>query len=411
MNDRKEKALVIYIKDTREKHREEMIELVKACDMEVQEVFDVNVRKITNATYIGKGKCVEIHEWLQDHECDVIIFSKELSPLQSRNLEKMLEHVIMDRSTLILEIFSKRASTREAKLQIEAAQLRSLLPKLAGSTSYLGRQSGGGQNKGVGEKQIELDKRVIKKRIAQLSSQLKQLEKQRAVRSRFRQGSHLPLVSLIGYTNAGKSTIMNQILSNSAETKKVFAKDMLFATLDTSVRKVSYQRHEFLLSDTVGFVSDLPHDLIEAFHSTLEEISDADLLVQVIDMSDEFYEAQMKITKDTLKTIHAANIPMIYVFNKADKTNTTYPIITAQGIHISALYPESIQMLLSYISDALYPIVSTELFIPYCEAALIQECEQDQTRYFITYEEDGARVHFRYQFAINAQFKPFIVIP
>ncbi|MEG0077924.1 MAG: GTPase HflX [Anaerorhabdus sp.] len=409
METKKEQVLIIYIKDNKIDQREELIQLAKAANMEVIQVIDVNLRSVTSSTYLGKGKIEEIAVVIEELNPDLTIISKELSPLQSRNLEAGLNCILMDRTALILEIFSARAKTREAKLQIEAAQLRFLLTKLVGSTAYLGRQSGG-QNKGAGEKKLELNRRVIKKQIAVCASQLKELEKQRKIQSASRINSKLPLVSLVGYTNAGKSTIMNAMLEKNGEKdKQVFAKDMLFATLDTSIRRIHHNHHEFLLSDTVGFVSQLPHDLIQAFHSTLEEARDADLLLQVIDVSDPMYEEQMEVASNTLKEIKADHVTTIAVYNKADQSNQVYPRICTNGIYISANEKDSITLLMDHIVDFLFSEVKTTLFLPYEETELISECQNNSSLYHLIFEKDGVQVKLLYRHEIDKRLHKFIV--
>ena len=281
----------------------------------------------------------------------------------------------MDRTELILAIFESRAVTRTARLQIECAQLKKLLPRLIGANTQLGRQSGSGKNKGAGEKQLELDRRRINARIQELQRELKKIEAQRFNQRRARQKSMLPLVSLVGYTNAGKSTIMNMLLEHSSpneEEKRVLEKDMLFATLDTSIRHIDLpDGKSFLLSDTVGFVSDLPHDLVEAFHSTLEEVQYASLLIQVVDVSSEEYARQMEITQETLQQIKAADIPMITVYNKCDQSEYQYPMVHAHDMYMSAKETAGLHELLDLIHRHLYPDEKhVEMHIPYQQTGI-----------------------------------------
>ena len=355
---------------------DEFLELVKAADMEVVMHAKQHMKTVNSATYIGSGKVKEIKEMLESTAVDVVLIDHVLTPLQSRNLEKAWNRPIMDRNALILELFETRAVTAEAKLQIEAAKLNALLPKLVGSTSYLGRQSGG-RNKGAGEKQLELDRRVIKRRIGEVRNELKRLEKQRAVRAAKRQRNDLPIVALIGYTNAGKSTIMNQLLDRFQKktAKQVLEKDMLFATLDTSVRRIALDAHrQFLLIDTVGFVSDLPHELIEAFHSTLEQIKEADLLLQIVDGANPHYREQMQITSDTLQKLGVENIPMLTVFNKADRLQEKHPrCLREDRVMLCAKAEKDIDFLCDLISKRLYPLHQKwKLKIPYDDALLAQ---------------------------------------
>ncbi len=371
------------------KDNEEFIELVKACDMNIEKTFQQSLKTIQLKTYIGKGKCLEIKDYIVEHPCDAILFNQILSPLQIRNLETILQTPILDRTDLILEIFEKRASSPVARLQIESAKLKKILPRLIGSNTQLGRQSASGKNKGSGEKQLELDRRRIKSRIHEVDRELKKVEAQRQTQRKARCQSKLPLVSLVGYTNAGKSTIMNQLLrhSNHTNDKLVLEKDMLFATLDTSVRQIQLPYgHSFLLSDTVGFVNHLPHELIQAFHSTLEEVKYADLLLQIVDASDLEKENHIQVTNETLKKIGASNIPMITIYNKCDQSDYTYPKSASNHIYISAKDDVSITFLLETITNQLFQTqYHATLCIPYEDGAfysnLIQSCQILQCKY------------------------------
>lgn len=371
--------VVIVFADTQinKEEQEEFIELVKAADMEICESFTQILKTISFRTYIGKGKCEEIRSYLIDTAIDRVIFDHELTPLQIRNLEEILPVPVMDRTELILAIFEQRASSRVARLQVEQASLSKLLPRLIGANTQLGRQSGSGKNKGAGEKQLELDRRRIKSRISEVGRELKKVEMERMTQRKARQKSDLPLVSLVGYTNAGKSTIMNQMLTlcDGKEEKMVLEKDMLFATLDTSIRQIKTQRgDEFLLSDTVGFVSELPHSLIKAFHSTLEEVKYATLLLQVVDSSSSQYQKQMRITQETLKEIGAADIPMITIYNKCDQSEFSYPKSKGSEIYISAKESECYEVLFDLIHTHLYPKeLEVTLLLPYDQYGSLSE--------------------------------------
>ena len=275
------------------------------------------------AMYVGEGKLAEIDQYiLEHHPIDVVIFDDELSPRQIRNIEKALNHKgqpdvrVIDRTILILEIFLQRAQTSYAKTQVEMAHLQYMLPRLTRMWSHLDRQrGGGGTNRGMGETQIEADKRVIGQRIALLREQLKTIDKQMATQRQHR--GKMVRVALVGYTNVGKSTLMN-LLSKS----EVFAENKLFATLDTTVRKVTIENLPFLLSDTVGFIRKLPHHLVESFKSTLDEVREADLLVHVVDISHPNFEEQYEVVEKTINDICEKEIPKVVVFNKID--NFTY---------------------------------------------------------------------------------------
>ena len=289
--------------------------------------FTQRLDQPNTATYVGEGKLEEIRQYAVEHEVDVVIFDDELSPRQIRNLEKELNKRaskaddvkpvrVIDRTILILEIFLQRAQTSYAKTQVEMAHLQYMLPRLTRMWSHLDRQrGGGGTNRGMGETQIEADKRVIGQRIALLREQLKTIDKQMATQRQHR--GKMVRVALVGYTNVGKSTLMN-LLSKS----DVFAENKLFATLDTTVRKVTIENLPFLLSDTVGFIRKLPHHLVESFKSTLDEVREADLLVHVVDISHPNFEEQYEVVEQTIADICKEDKPTIVIFNKID--NFTY---------------------------------------------------------------------------------------
>lgn len=263
-------------------------------------------------TFVGKGKMEEILNYVKEHEIDVVIFDDELSPSQLRNIERILEVKILDRSNLILDIFATRAQTSHARTQVELAQYQYLLPRLTRMWTHLDRQKGGGVGmRGPGETQIETDKRIILQKITLLKEKLKTIDKQKATQRK--QRMQLVRVSLVGYTNVGKSTLMN-MLSKS----EVFAENKLFATLDTTIRKVVIDNLPFLLTDTVGFIRKLPHHLIESFKSTLEEVKDSDVLVHVVDVSHASFEDHIKVVNETLADLNALDKPTIMVFNKID---------------------------------------------------------------------------------------------
>ena len=262
-------------------------------------------------TFVGTGKLEEIREYIKEHGIELVIFDDELSPSQLRNIEKELECKILDRNILILDIFASRARTSHAKTQVELAQMQYMLPRLKRLWTHLERQKGGIGLRGPGESQIETDRRIIQTRIALLKEKLKEIDKQMAVQRGNR--GQLVRVALVGYTNVGKSTMMN-LLSKS----EVFAENKLFATLDTTVRKVVIENLPFLLTDTVGFIRKLPHQLVESFKSTLDEVREADLLVHVVDISHPTFEDQLHIVNETLAELDNKDKPMILVFNKID---------------------------------------------------------------------------------------------
>lgn len=275
--------------------------------------FVQRLDKPDNATYIRSGKLEEIASYCEEKNISYVIFDDELTGMQQRNVEKVIKTAaVIDRTSLILEIFSQRAKTAYAKMQVELARYNYMLPRLAGMWTHLERQRGGvGTRGGMGETQIEIDRRIVRERIAKLKEELKKVDKQMSTQRSNR--GQLVRLSLVGYTNVGKSTLMN-LLSKS----DVFAENKLFATLDTTVRKVVIGNVPFLLSDTVGFIRKLPTQLIEAFKSTLDEVREADVLVHVVDISHSEYEEQMEVVEKTLKDINASNKPVYVVFNKID---------------------------------------------------------------------------------------------
>lgn len=262
-------------------------------------------------TFVRSGKLIEIAEHIKENEIDIAIFDDELSPAQMRNIEKILGCKILDRTNLILDIFARHAQTAHSRVQVELAQYQYLLPRLTGMWTHLERQKGGIGLRGPGEKEIETDRRVIRKRISFLKEKLEEIDRQQSTQRKNR--TELVRVALVGYTNVGKSTIMN-LLSKS----DILAENKLFATLDTTVRKVVFENIPFLMSDTVGFIRKLPHDLVESFKSTLDEVREADVLLHVVDISHPAFEEQVAVVKQTLTEIDAINKPIIIVFNKID---------------------------------------------------------------------------------------------
>ena len=360
----REQALLLGVKlrdgEDFERSMEELWNLAEACGMQVTGQITQNMERPHSALYMGKGKLSEVKEFLEQHPVDVVIFDRQLSPSQLRNLEQLLDCAILDRTSLILEIFAVRARTREARLQVDSARLQYILPRLTGMHKALSRQGGGSgiSNKGAGEKKLELDRRRIEKRMSELRRELEQVSKEREIQRNRRQGSGIPRVALVGYTNAGKSTLMNSMLDKYSRdpSKRVMEKNMLFATLDTTVRRIhTGPQKEFLLSDTVGFIHQLPTGLIKAFRSTLEEAREADLLLHVLDYSDEACRQQREVTEETLKELGAGDIPVIYVYNKSDLrmqedgSKMTLPRIQENRIYLSAKTGEGIQELVDMI--------------------------------------------------------------
>lgn len=376
------KAIVFGIKDdyiSEQEYESEIIELKNlayACNIEVISEISQHLKEPISTTYFGKGKVEELKMMVDSLEVDVVICNDELTNMQISNLNKKMEVDVYDRTYLILEIFKERARTKEAQLQVEIARLSYLLPRLQGLGKGLSRQrgSGGGfaHGKGAGETKLELDRRINEASILSLRKELKELTKTRKLQRERRKTSKIPIVSLVGYTNAGKSTIMNSILSitNSKEEKKVFEKDMLFATLETSSRRIENKNGAFILTDTVGFIKKLPHHLIEAFKSTLEEINESDLIIHVIDVSNPSWMEQMDVTNEVLETLEVKDIPFIYCFNKIDKIDeekfTNAPFYLPNSVYISAKNKDNFDLLLNQIYDVIYQdYLSIKVFVPF----------------------------------------------
>lgn len=310
-------VLIAVIRDQQEERQ--VTEYLDELEFLAETAGIVSVKRFTQRmanpsakTFIGEGKLAEVAAYIEENEIDCVIFDDELSPAQLRNLDRALKIKIYDRTSLILDIFVQRATTAYAKAQVELAQCQYLLPRLAGMWTHLERQRGGtGTRGGAGEREIETDRRVIRNKISRLKEQLKKIDRQMAVQ-RSNRGS-LVRVALVGYTNVGKSTLMNLISKSD-----VFAENKLFATLDTTVRKVVFDNLPFLLSDTVGFIRKLPHQLVESFKSTLDEVREADLLLHVVDISHPNFEEQIDVVKQTLLDIGADDKPVFLIFNKID---------------------------------------------------------------------------------------------
>ena len=431
MEERMDRALIVGVnvtagKDLNKKKgsfdlaMDEMVSLVKACDMEPAGRVEQNMESPNTATYIGAGKVQEVCEMVRTLEADIVVFDNGLSPIQIRNLSRELDCPVMDRTTLILEIFSARARTREARLQVEVARLQYMLPRLVGLHDALSRQggaSGAMSNKGAGEKKLELDRRRLEQRLTSMRRELEDIAGERETQRKRRAEAGIPRVALVGYTNAGKSTIMNAMLTAYVgdEEKQVYEEDMLFATLDTTVRRITpTDRNAFLLSDTVGFISNLPHNLVKAFRSTLEEVREADLLIQVIDYSDENHMEHIRVTEDTLKELDAAKIPMIYVFNKADLCGMG-EFAAVQGddrLYMSAKSRSGIDTLLTLIAGKLSERYrDCEFVIPYRRGDIVSYLNDNAVVHRVEYREDGVYMDANVSYIDAARYTDFILLP
>lgn len=381
---------------------QELKQLAYACDIEVKAVVTQNLDTISPQYYIGKGKVMEIKELVEQD--DIVIFNEELTPLQIKNLTDQCQVEVTDRSDLILRIFASRAKTKEAKLEVGIARLQYLLPRLAGMKQNLYSQQGGMGFRGSGEKQIELDRRRIRRQLTQAKRELAMIEKQRQTQRQLRKHHQEKVVCLVGYTNIGKSSLLNALTS-----KKVYEKDMLFATLQTSSRRVYMKKHHFIMSDTVGFIHQLPHSFVQSFRSTLEEVKDADLLIHVIDASSPYYHNQIETTLSVLKELDALDIPMIYVYNKMDLVHQ--PIVHEQGICIDVSVKEKKRLddLENMIIDILfkdYELIS--VYIPYEEGHIFSEIEYQYEILHTEYLEKEIYVSFYVNQKHKQRYLPYM---
>ena len=373
---------------------EELAELASSAGAEVVDTITQKLQKPTAPYYIGKGKAELIKESLQDRRVTSVIFDDELSPAQGRNLENLLARKVLDRTQLILDIFAQRARSREGRLQIELAQLQYLLPRLTKMWHHLSRQTGGIGTRGPGETQLEVDRRRVQERIARLERELESVRKTRAIQRQGRKRHQWPVAAVVGYTNAGKSTLLN--LLTGAD---VVAENKLFATLDPTTRSfVLPNKQRVLLTDTVGFLRKLPHTLIESFKATLEEVSEADLLIHVVDLGHPRVDEQMQAVDNVIKELGAFGKQTVTVFNKIDQlTNPeladTYPKRFPNSVAISALTGEGVGNLVRALQDALSAWrLRLRFKIPASESALIAEIHRVGHVLDLRYEGNDATI-------------------
>lgn len=381
----------------------ELKSLCEACSFEVAETITQNLRTPNPATYVGIGKLKEIADIALITKADAVIFNDELTPSQIKNINDVIQDVeILDRTMLILEIFEKRATSKEAYLQVEIAKLKYMLPRLIGNRAYLSRTGGGGggaggARRGLGETKLELDRRHIEMKISKAKAELESLKKARQTSRKMRIDNNEKIVALVGYTNAGKSSTINSLLNlySSIDNKEVFVKDMLFATLETQTRKLKLpNNHQFLITDTVGFVSKLPHHLVESFKSTLEEILDADLILHIIDASSPFRDLQIKTTEDVLTSLGVTNIPTLYVLNKTDLVKNPITLASYKdSIHISAKLKEGVRDLCNKIDEILFKDTFLDRFlIPYDKGHLFNLLKENADVLETNYLDSGIEV-------------------
>lgn len=355
----------------------ELESLAEACGITVIGTITQSLDKPTPAFYVGPGKAAEIASYVRGTNAEAVVFNDELSPSQIRNLGNTLGCEVIDRTTLILNIFASRARTVEARLQVETAHLQYMLPRLAGQGGAMEQQTGGvgTTNRGAGETQLELSRRQIQARLAHLRRELDALVQNRQNQRRLRRRSGVPVAALVGYTNAGKSSLLNALLARCGgeEQKNVLEKDQLFATLETAVRRLQTPDNRvFLLTDTVGFIDRLPHHLVKAFRSTLEEVAEADLLIHVVDCADPAWRAHVAVTNETLAQLGAQGLPTVFAFNKADLTDIPPAPDTAENVLLSAKTGEGLEELLNLMTEKLFAdTVRCRLLIPYTEGAAV----------------------------------------
>ncbi|MDA3931612.1 MAG: GTPase HflX [Tenericutes bacterium] len=391
----------------------ELEKLAEACHIEIILNITQNKIKPSNKYYIGTGKVDELKEAIEELEPDLVIFDDELSPSQIRNLEEILEIKVIDRTVLILDIFARRALTTEAKLQVELAQSEYMLPRVIGMYKSLSRQKSGTGSKGPGEQKLELDRRLLRNKVTKLKNELQEIVENRRTQRKNRQNSPIPIVSLAGYTNAGKSTLMNALVDESSnhEKKYAFRKNMLFATLETKAKKIDLSDSKnFILTDTVGFIKKLPHHLIEAFKSTLEEISEADLLLHVIDVSNEDYKSQIEAVNNVLKEINADQIPVIYIYNKSDLIEEHPMVDTENSIFISAENHTNIDKLLDLINESLEKNSKlVELLLPYDKGDIFSYLKEYKSIESTSYENEGIKLQLKLNKNEIDKYKQYIV--
>lgn len=375
---------------------DELEGLAEADGVEVIGRVIQSLDKPNTATFIGKGKVEELAELCGNMEADTVIFNDELSGVQLRNLEEAISVRVIDRTILILDIFADRATSREGKLQVELAQLQYRMPRLTGFGKSLSRLGGGIGTRGPGEKKLETDRRHIAGRIDDIKAELRKMNKNRAVQRAGREKSNIPVVALMGYTNSGKSAVMNKLLEmTEREEKTVKSQDMLFATLDTQHRKISLESGaEFILIDTVGFVSKLPHGLVEAFKSTLDEVKYADLLIHVIDASYDERDFQIDVTNKVINQIGAGSKEKIMAYNKMDiATEKPLDVSENEAVYISALTGDNMDLLISKIKEKIFADrVHAKLLIPYDKGSITSYLCENSEIITTEYTESGTLI-------------------
>lgn len=416
-----ERAVLVGVHEQKDEHfayaMEELKNLAEAIAVEVVGEVTQNLERRHPSHYVGKGKIEEIRHFYEELDANLVIFNDELSPSQIRNMEQELQCKVIDRTMLILDIFARRARTSESRMQVELAQLQYMLPRLVGLRASLGRQGGGTggglQNKGAGETKLELDRRKIEDQIAKLGRDLDHVKDQRDTQRKQRKKSGTPVVSIVGYTNAGKSTLMNKLLMkmDAENAKQVYEEDMLFATLDTSVRNVKLiDNKQFILTDTVGFVSRLPTHLVKAFRSTLEEARDADLLLHVVDVSNTEHSYMMEVTNETLQAVGVENVETLNIYNKADLAGIRYPEVSDDSVWISAREGKGLDELVELIKKKIFGQYRTcKLLIPFDRGDIVSYLNDKANVKSTEYEEDGTLMIVEMDVSERTKFEQFII--
>ncbi|MEI6512115.1 MAG: GTPase HflX [bacterium] len=409
-----ERAVLVFVNPNKaddEYVEEELRELARTAELEVVADFRQRRPRPEQKTFLGKGMTQDLFAHLNEIKADVVIVDAGLSPVQGRNLEKILQTKVIDRPQLILDIFAQRAHSKEGYLQVELAQLSYLLPRLTTLYTQFERQQGGIGVRGPGETKLESDRQVVKKRISSLAKDIEELRRQRQHQRDSRRRYPFPFGTIVGYTSAGKSTLLNT-LSGS----EIFTDKKLFATLDPTTRRVVLtDGYSIFLTDTVGFIRNLPAGLVAAFKATLEEVSEADFLVHVVDVSNPKWELQHDVVLETLDALGAGNTPILTVFNKCDLVHDQYPLreLVSQhpnSVYISAKHAQGIPYLMDVLTKIVQNLLnSTTALVPYSSSDLVSDCYEYGKVISVDYREDGILIEAEVVGEMAARLKPYVV--
>ncbi len=409
-----ERAVLVFVNPNKaddEYVEEELRELARTAELEVVADFRQRRPRPEQKTFLGKGMTQDLFAHLNEIKADVVIVDAGLSPVQGRNLEKILQTKVIDRPQLILDIFAQRAHSKEGYLQVELAQLSYLLPRLTTLYTQFERQQGGIGVRGPGETKLESDRQIVKKRISSLAKDIEELRRQRQHQRDSRRRYPFPFGTIVGYTSAGKSTLLNT-LSGS----EIFTDKKLFATLDPTTRRVVLtDGYSIFLTDTVGFIRNLPAGLVAAFKATLEEVSEADFLVHVVDVSNPKWELQHDVVLETLDALGAGNTPILTVFNKCDLVHDQYPLreLVSQhpnSVYISAKHAQGIPYLMDVLTKIVQNLLnSTTALVPYSSSDLVSDCYEYGKVISVDYREDGILIEAEVVGEMAARLKPYVV--